>query len=143
MRSFVIDSNALIYWLHAGSPKYEEVNAFLGAALEQDCGVYVLSSSLNEVYYALHTHYLSEADARASTSEVADLLDVVELTGLLVHQSLAGNEPDYEDGLIRALAEHYEVDAIVSYDRKAFRASRIPKLTAGKALSTLMVPRKQ
>ena len=56
-------------------------------------------------------------------------------TGPLVFEALDSNEPDYEDGLIRGTAEALQVDAIISYDKKAFRSSFVPKLTAGEALS--------
>ena len=134
MRSFVIDSNALVYWLHEGSRYHDEVNRFLMLELETADDLYVLSSSLNEVYYALHAHYMDEAAARASILDAASLLDVMDLTGFYVHDALASDEPDYEDGLIRAFAESLEVDAIISYDKRAFKRSRIPKLTAAEAL---------
>ncbi len=58
------------------------------------------------------------------------MFDLVDLTGLLVYSALDSNEADYEDGLIRAAAEALQVDAIVSYDKKAFKGSCIPRKTA-------------
>lgn len=42
------------------------------------------------------------------------------------HQS---NEPDFEDGLIRACAEHVGVDYIISRDEAAFAKSPIKRLS--------------
>ncbi len=47
--------------------------------------------------------------------------------------ALDSNEPDYEDGLIRSTAEALQVDAIISYDKKAFHKSFTPKYTASGA----------
>lgn len=97
--------------------------------------VYALTSSLNEIYYALYRHYMSEEDARASIREIAEVFDLVDLTGLLVYSALDSNEADYEDGLIRAAAEALQVDAVVSYDKKAFKGSYIPRKTAAEVLA--------
>lgn len=134
MGSLLFDSNALIYWVYPDSPHHDEVSDLLHRALTEGVSVYALSSSLNEIYYALHRHYMTEADARDSIREIAEVFDLVDLTGLLVFDALDSDEPDYEDGLVRAAAEALQVDAIVSYDKKAFRGSVIPALTAQAAL---------
>ena len=135
MSSFLFDSNALVYWVYPGSPYHEEVSRLLHRTLAARGTVYALASSLNEIYYALHRHYMSEGDARASIREVAEVFDLVDLTGSLVFCALDSNEPDYEDGLIRAAAEALQVDAIVSYDKKAFRQSFVPSKTAREVLT--------
>ena len=114
MRSFFLDTNALVYWVHCGAPQHEEMSFFVRKAIEGDCRLYVLASSINEVYYALHTHYLSESAARVAIRAIADTFDLVDLTGPFVFKSIESDEPDYEDGLIRVAAEALEVDAIVS-----------------------------
>lgn len=134
MSSFLFDANALVYWVYPGSPHHDQVNGFLDVVLSERSAIYALSSSLNEIYYALHSHYMSEADARDSIRDIAGLFDLVDLTGPLVHASLDSDDPDYEDGLIRAAAEFLQVDAIITYDRSAFRSSFIPKLTTGEAI---------
>lgn len=136
MSSLLFDTNALVYWVYCDSPYNEEVSALLYQELAGRGSVYALASSLNEIYYALHTHYMSEKQARASIRDIAEVFDLVDLTGTLVFSAFDSDEPDYEDGLIRAAAEALQVDAIISYDKKAFKGSPIPKLTAKEALST-------
>lgn len=113
------------------------MNAFLEAAFAQDHSVMVLSSCLNEVSYALHAHYMDEKRARISISTAAEVFELVDLMSGLVHEALTSDEPDYEDGLVRAAAESLEADAIITYDKKAFKGSRIGKLTASEALKAL------
>ena len=137
MSSFLFDTNALVYWVYAGSPYNEEVSRLLRQVLSEQGSVYALSSSLNDIYYALCRHYMPEEDARASIREIAEVFDLVDLTGLLVFNALDSSEPDYEDGLIRSAAEALQVDAIISYDKKAFRDSVVPSLTAKEALALL------
>ena len=137
MSSFLFDSNALVYWVYPDSPFNGEVSDFLLEALSGKNSVYALTSSLNEIYYALHRHYMSEPCARESIRDIAHVFDLVDLTGALVFDSLDSDEPDYEDGLIRAAAESLQVDALVTYDKKAFRHSAVPTVTAAQALAML------
>lgn len=139
MGSYLFDANALVYWVNARAPQHGEVARAVRALIENGDEVYALSSSLNEIYYALHTHYTNEAAARDSIADIAATFALVDLTTPLVKASLLSDEPDYEDGLVRAAAETLEVDAIVTYDKKAFTASRIPKLAAS-ALCENRVP---
>ena len=135
MNSFLFDTNALIYWAYPQSPYHEDVNRLLYRILSEKGSAYMLSSSLNDVYYVLRRHYSSEEDARESIRDIAEVFDLVDLTGLIVFDALDSSEPDYEDGLIRSAAEALQVDAIVSYDKKAFKESEIPTVTAEEALS--------
>lgn len=137
VKSLLFDANALLYWVYPASPFHDDVSRLLQEAFQSDASCYALSSSLNEIYYALNSHYMGEEDARASIRDIAETFDLVDLTGLLVFSALDSNEPDYEDGLIRCAAEALQVGAIVSYDKKAFRSSFIPKLTASEASSLL------
>lgn len=134
MISCLVDTNTLIYWSYDGSPFHDDAQRFVRAAIINNIKLYVLSSSLNDIYYALHRHYENESAAREAIADVASIFDLVSLTPELVIASIASDEPDYEDGLIRAAAELLEVDAIVSYDKKAFKFSIIPRLDAAQAL---------
>lgn len=133
MKSLLFDANALLYWVYPASPFHDDVSQLLQEVFQSDASCYALSSSLNEIYYALHTHYMNEDEARASIRDIAETFDLVDLTGPLVFSALDSNEPDYEDGLIRSTAEALQVDAIISYDKKAFHKSFIPKYTASEA----------
>lgn len=132
--SFLFDTNALVYWVNPTSPMHEEVSAFVLKAVSENCAIFAITSSLDDVYYALHSHYTSEENARDSVREIAEAFDLVDLTGPLVLEALDSNEPDYEDGIIRAAAEALQVKAIVSYDKRAFLNSSIPRLTASQAM---------
>lgn len=62
---------------------------------------------------------------------------LVDLTGRTVIQAVGSDEPDYEDALVRIAAESLQVDAIISYDKKALWASRVPKLDVDEARKLL------
>lgn len=137
MSSFLFDANALVYWVYPGSPHHEEVTDLLKSLVSRRNNVYALSSSLNEIYYALHSHYMDEKNARDSIRNIAEVFDLIDLTGSLVFSALDSDEPDYEDGLIRATAEALQVDAIITYDKKAFTDSFMLKMTVEEALRAI------
>lgn len=134
MASLLFDTNALIYWTLPESPFNSEVSALIEHAIVESDKTYALSSTLNEAYYVLCSQYLNEKDARESIRDIAETFDLVDLTGIMVFDAIDSDEPDYEDGLVRATAESLQVDAIISYDKKAFTKSHITKMTALEAL---------
>ncbi|WP_165045960.1 PIN domain-containing protein [Adlercreutzia sp. ZJ138] len=136
MHSLLFDTNALIYSVCTSAQYHEDVQQLLRSTLASNGCIYALASSLNDVYYVLCRHYLSEPDARSAIRDIAETFDLVDLTGLFVFESIDSDEPDYEDGLIRVAAEELQVNAIISYDKAAFKSSFIPKMTAREALET-------
>lgn len=131
--SFLLDTNVLVYALHRECEQHEQADAFITSCLEHGKTCYFLSSSLKDVYYILCRHYLAEKDARQSVRMLREALDMVELNATMVDAALASDEPDFEDGIVRAAAEALQVDAIVSYGAQAFVRSPIPKTTAEQA----------
>lgn len=130
---FLLDTNVLVYALHQQCKQHEQANAFITRCLARGDTCYFLSSSLKDVYYILRRHYLAEEGARQSVRMLREALDMVELNATIVDAALENDEPDFEDGIIRAAAEVLQVDAIVSYDAEAFAHSPIPKATAEQA----------
>lgn len=135
MVKFFLDTNILVYSLHQDSPKYKEVNDFLKRCFSKNITCYFLSSSLKDTYYVLHRHYLSESEARQCIRLLRNILSMVDLSSAIVDEAFLSDEPDFEDALIRCAAERLQVNAIISYDERAFAQSFLPKLSAEEALS--------
>lgn len=138
MNSMLFDTNALVYWVHAGSAFHEDVSALVRKMIREDSAVYALTSSLNDVHYIMRRQYANEEEAREAVRDIAETFDLVDLAGPFVFAALDSDEPNYEDGVIRTAAEALQVSAIISYDRKAFRDSLIPRKTAGEMLEVLI-----
>lgn len=80
---------------------------------------------------------MDEKNSRDSIRNIAEVFDLVDLTGSLVFSALDSDEKDYENGLIRADAKTLQVDAIITYDKKAFTDSFMLKMTAEEALRAI------
>ena len=131
MAAILYDVNALVYWCFAGSPRNAEVSAATRRLVARGDEVLAVASSLNETYYTLIHHCgFSEPEARAALGLIVTVFEVARVDGEIVSDALGSDEPDYEDAVVRACAEANEVDAILSYDRNAFKGSRIPRVTA-------------
>lgn len=89
---------------------------------------YVSALSLKDVYYIL-CKYADEPSARAYVLAVMDLFEVIPVDMGLCRIAAQSDEPDFEDGLIRACAEHAGVDYIISRDEAAFAKSPVKRLS--------------
>ena len=90
---------------------------------EGDMGI-VAVGSLKDAYYILCRQY-GEPCARTSIEKLTELLVIAPTSAEECELSLHGNEPDFEDGLIRACAELNDVDFILTRDARAFARSKV------------------
>ena len=102
-----------------------------------DAEILILNSCLKDVYFIVERHYGSERDARHAVELLYACTTPVELSNAFIQAALASDEPDFEDGLIRAVAESSAVDAIVTRDKPAFVHSPIPSLGPAEALNLI------
>ena len=137
--TLLIDTNVLIDYCDRQRPCHEDAAKLVHAAAEHDVDLIVLVSSLKDLYYILCRRLQSESLARQAT-EVASksVFAVADLLASYTPRALQSNEPDFEDGLVRAAAEELGVDAIVSRDKRAFALSHIPRLDAVEAVERLV-----
>ena len=87
------------------------------------------SHSLYDAYYIMKKLY-GEPSARKAINVLVDLVVIGPISAEETLMALDSNEPDFEDGLIRACAELNDVDFIISRDEKAFKKATIRRLTA-------------
>ena len=89
----------------------------------------VAATSLKDVYYVL-TKYAGEKAAREYVDAALDAFTLLEVDEATCRIASRSNEPDFEDGLVRACAERAQVSFIISRDEDAFRKSPIKRLSA-------------
>ena len=89
----------------------------------------IAATSLKDCYYIL-CKYAGESPARDFVRACLDLFEVCELDAATCRMAVNSNEPDFEDGLIRACAERENATFVISRDEKAYRRSAIKRLSA-------------
>lgn len=135
----LLDTNILLDFCSVErSPFHEQSVALLMECFSRsDVTVMIAVSSLNDVYYVLRRRHGEEGVAREDIGKLMNLFDVWPLLERHAREAYASDEPDFEDGLVRAVAEDAGVDVIVTRDAAAFRRSMVPSMDAAQCLAQL------
>lgn len=123
-----VDTNILLDLVTADRENHEVCKGLVKRCIRQDVSLHALASSYKDVYYVFMRHHGSEADARDAVRKLRRAFETVELTDGIVATAIDSDEPDFEDGIIRAAAESAGAYAIVSRDATAFANSPVPKM---------------
>lgn len=138
MHRVMIDTNVLIDLVsssrHAHGRTATAIGALLGSGDFEGC---VLSSALKNVYYVYCRHYGDEPSARRAVRELRRMFALVNLTPSVVDAALDSDEPDFEDGLVRAAAEGCGCEYLLTRDAPGFLSASFEKLDADALLATI------
>ena len=125
----LIDTNVLLDACMKERPNWEYANVLLDEIAYGNVDAFIVATSLKDVYYIL-TKYAGEAAARSFVRSALDAFTVLPTDMAICRIAANSNEPDFEDGIVRACAESANIDFIISRDEKAFAKSRIKRLSA-------------
>ena len=128
-RRLLIDTNILLDAAMGERTGWTAATLLVDELVYEDVIGYVSALSLKDIYYVL-SKYADERAARSFVLATMDLLTVADVDGTLCRLAALSDEPDFEDGIIRACAEDLSVDFIISRDEKAFARSPIRRLSA-------------
>ena len=133
MSRLLIDTNVVIDSIVKTRPQHVLAQEVIGLCnYGGDTGI-VSPMSLNDAYYVLRKQY-GEATARGLIDRLMALLVIAPVSAEHCDLALHSNEPDFEDGLIRAIAELEDVDFIVTRYKAAFAKSKVRSVTAAEYL---------
>lgn len=135
-KKLLIDTNILLDAAMDERPQWRAAALLMDEFAYGEAEGYISALSLKDVYYVL-TKYADEKAAREFICAAMDLFNVVEVSTSTCRTAASSNEPDFEDGLVRACAESIPVDFIISRDEKAFAKSPVKRLSAQEYLDLL------
>lgn len=133
MCRLLIDTNIMLDAVLSGRPgtdaAREVINLCNGnGELGMACAL-----SFKDVYYiAAKAH--GEPWARSAVSHLMGLLVVAPVDAETLAEALQSNEPDFEDGVVRASAELNNADFIITRDKAAFAKSKVRAVSAAEYL---------
>ncbi|MBQ9058388.1 MAG: PIN domain-containing protein [Atopobiaceae bacterium] len=134
MYRLMIDTNILLDSLIQGRPDEDGARElFDWCTWSGDMGM-VTPSSLNDTYYLLRKR-MAEPYARKAIQSLMELLVIAPLSWEECSVSITSDEPDFEDGLVRAAAELNDADFIITRDERAFKNSKLKCMTASEYLA--------
>lgn len=128
-RKLLLDTNILLDAAMAERPAHIAATLLMDELLYEDVDGYVVSLSLKDAYYIL-AKYADERSAREFVLSALDLFSVVNVDASICRVAALSDEPDFEDGIVRACAERLGADFIISHDKTAFKRSRLKRLSA-------------
>lgn len=136
MYRILLDTNILLDSVIPNRPQHDEALALLKWCNGSGDYGFAAATSFNDAYYILCRAY-DEAIAREALENLLGLVAVASVSLEECDRSLKSNEPDFEDGLVRACAELNGADFIITRDEDAFVGSKVKSVTAKEFLFTV------
>lgn len=121
------DTNVLLYMMIPTRPHSDEALAIARMADSSEVRAFICASSLKDVYY-ITRKYADDTAVRAILKSFMMMFEVVPVDRGICEEALISDEPDYEDGIVRAAAEMARADVILARDKAAFGASWVPSM---------------
>ena len=90
----------------------------------------VPAGCIKDAYYILCRHYHNEEIVRERMDDFRQVIHIAGLTDAVLDTAFASDEPDLEDGIVRATAELMGAQAIITRDADAYRGSSVPSMDA-------------
>lgn len=135
MKKILVDTNIVIDLLAKREPFYEEAAELFSLADNKEISLMISSLSIANTNYILSQYKLAK-DSREILRKFKVLVDVLNLDDKVVSLALSDEEfTDFEDGLQYYFALENGVDILLTRNKKDFKNSKIPILTAKEYLS--------
>lgn len=134
MSRLFLDTNILLDYIVPDRPESDEALELIKQIVQGKHKAHVLASSLKDAYYVTAKH-IGEQAARDWVRIFLRIFEIEELDAEVSAVAAGSDEPDYEDGCIRAGAERAQVDFLVTRDRAAYARSWIKTYTAREFLA--------
>ena len=136
MDKVFLDTNFLMDVAVEHRPQADDAARLFEAIADGRAMGVISPASLKDFYYVARRG-LDDATRREWIALFVDAFIVADLGRDACLRALVSDEADFEDGIVRALAEMESCDAIVSRDIGAFSTSRVPRMTAGEYLERI------
>lgn len=133
MSDLLLDTNILLDVVDKRRPESDEARRVLELCNGGGDRGFACAMSLKDVYYVL-SRFHGEKDARRLVGELMGFVILAPVSAETLDAALRSNEPDFEDGIVRAVAELEGMDFILTRNARAFAGSRVRSMTCGQYL---------
>ena len=101
--------------------------------MKNDTNKVILLCDVSNAYYSIVKHYKT-VDAKKYLLKFKVLVNILPLDDKAIELALASDFGDFEDGLQYFVAMDYDSDILITRNKKDFKSSKIPVMTAGEYL---------
>lgn len=137
MKRILIDTIIVIDLLSKRKDFYDDAANLLSLADKKELKLTILSLTFANTNYIL-TKLKSTKEAREILRKFKVLVELLSLDNKITELALSDESfPDFEDGLQYYSAIENEIDIIITRNKKDFKNSKLPVLTAKEFLATI------
>jgi len=129
MEKVFVDTNVIIDLLAKREPFYKDAQDLFTMSDKKEIQLCISSLSFANAYYSIVKHH-KDVDAKKFLAKFKVLVTVFPLEDKAIELALASDFDDFEDGLQYFVAMDNQADIIITRNKKDFRSSKIPVLTA-------------
>ncbi len=130
MENIFVDTNIIIDLLAKREPFYKDAQDLFTLSDKKEIQLCISSLSFANTYYSIVKHH-KDIDAKKYLAKFKVLVKVLPLEDKAIELALASNFNDFEDGLQYFVALDNISDIIITRNKKDFKNSKIPVMTAG------------
>ncbi|GMQ30463.1 PIN domain-containing protein [Algoriphagus confluentis] len=133
MERLFIDTNIVIDLLARREPFFREAQDLFTLGDQKKVQLLISALTFANAYYSISKHH-KEVEARRHLANFKVLVTILPIDNKIIDLSLASEFADFEDGLQYFTAIENSSDLIITRNKKDFRDSQIPVLSAGEYL---------
>lgn len=134
MEKVFVDTNIVIDLLAKREPYYKEAQGLFTLSDKKEIELQISSLTFANAYYSIVKHYKA-VDAKKYLLKFKVLVTILPLDDKAIELALASDFADFEDGLQYFIAMDNESDILITRNKKDFKTSKIPVMTAGEYLN--------
>ena len=127
IRRVLLDVNVCIDLIVNRSLSPDTKKEFFAVLLQNDIDTYVPAFSIDTIFYILNSSMkIDKQVARNSIQKLLKFTKLLHTSDESVRHAFLSNFSDFEDGLINALAETSNMDAVITNNISDFSGSNLP-----------------
>lgn len=116
----LIDTNIWLDFILQREQFSEDARVALMVCINEDIEIYTASNTLTDIFY-IAKKTIGTKNAYNSLVKIFEIAEIAAVDSLICRAALNLERPDYEDGIIAAVAQIEKVDYIITRDLKAFK----------------------
>ncbi len=134
MVKLLIDTNIIVDLLSKRKNFYQEAQELFTLADEQEIQLYISSLTFANTHYLLSKE-LNSNEARKVLIKFKLLVSILPLDDKILELSLSSDFNDFEDAIQYYTALENKINTIITRNKKDFKTSKLPVLTAKEYLN--------
>lgn len=134
MEKLLVDTNIVIDLLSRRQDFFQEAQELFTLADNNQVELYVSALTFANTHYLLSRH-LKLDEARKTLIKFKVLVKVAQLDDKIVELALVSDFKDFEDAIQYYTALENEIDVIITRNKKDFKISKLPVMTANEYLN--------